>query len=48
MAVKIAGLGFYFGGDETYLKDYWNILDFVIVMFSLIDLFEIGVGAVEF
>jgi hypothetical protein len=28
-------MGFYFG-EATYLKDPWNILDFVIVCFSLL------------
>jgi hypothetical protein len=27
-------LGFVIG-KKTYLKDYWNILDFIIVIFSL-------------
>ena len=39
MCLKIAGLGFYMG-DDAYLKDSWNVLDFVIVMFSLLDFIE--------
>jgi Ion transport protein len=31
MVLKILAFGFIFG-EETYLKDPWNILDFVIVM----------------
>ena len=34
-AIKIIAQGFYFG-KKTYLKDPWNILDFIIVMFSII------------
>ena len=30
MALKIIGLGFFFNAG-AYLRDYWNILDFVIV-----------------
>jgi hypothetical protein len=30
MIFKILGLGFIFG-EDTYLRDSWNILDFVIV-----------------
>lgn len=33
--IKIIAQGFYFG-KKTYLKDPWNILDFIIVMFSII------------
>lgn len=33
--VKIIVLGFYCG-ERTYLKDSWNILDFVIVLFSFL------------
>jgi len=40
MLIKIAGSGFYFGGDDTYLKDSWNILDFIIVCFSFIGIYE--------
>ena len=31
MLFKIIGLGFIIGPD-TYLKDAWNVLDFVIVV----------------
>ena len=33
--VKIIVLGFYWG-HKTYLKDEWNILDFIIVIFSIL------------
>jgi len=33
--IKIIAQGFYFG-KKTYLRDPWNILDFIIVMFSII------------
>ena len=31
-------LGFAFG-KGTYLRDYWNALDFIIVFFSILDMF---------
>jgi len=34
MVLKILGLGFIFG-KTAYLKDSWNILDFVVVVTSL-------------
>mmetsp|Transcript_19618 Transcript_19618/g.30232 ORF Transcript_19618/g.30232 Transcript_19618/m.30232 type:complete len:229 (+) Transcript_19618:3065-3751(+) len=34
-ALKIVVLGFYFG-EKTFLKDPWNILDFIIVLFSIL------------
>ena len=34
--IKIIVSGFYWGGDRTYLKDAWNILDFMIVQFSFL------------
>jgi hypothetical protein len=37
MVLKILGLGFIFG-KNTYLKDSWNVLDFVIVVTSLMSL----------
>ena len=33
MILKIMGMGFIFG-EKAYLKDSWNILDFVIVISS--------------
>jgi hypothetical protein len=32
---KVIVLGFFIG-EKTYLKDNWNILDFIIVMFSIL------------
>lgn len=34
--MKIIVSGFYWGNERTYLKDAWNILDFIIVMFSFL------------
>lgn len=37
MILKILGLGFIYG-DGAYIKDSWNILDFVIVMSGYVTL----------
>ena len=39
MVLKIVGLGFIFG-EDAYLKDSWNLLDFSIVMISYFTLFS--------
>jgi Ni,Fe-hydrogenase I cytochrome b subunit len=45
MVVKIIVVGFYIG-ERTYLKDSWNILDFIIVMFSILTwIMEAAAGA---
>lgn len=47
--LKVIASGFYFG-HKTYLKDGWNILDFIIVLFSIptIALESFGGGDVAF
>ena len=34
MVLKIMGLGFLFSGEESYIRDPWNMLDFTIVISS--------------
>ena len=36
--INIIFLGFLFNGKDSYLKDNWNILDFCIVIFSLVSI----------
>ena len=36
--MKIISLGFLFNGSKSYLFDSWNILDFMIVTFSVVSL----------
>jgi len=36
--LKIVSLGFIINGKNSYLQDSWNILDFTIVLISLISL----------
>ena len=35
MVLKILGLGFIMG-EGSYLRDWWNVLDFIIVITSLL------------
>ena len=37
-AVRVIVMGFYWG-ERTYLRDAWNILDFIIVFFSFVTWF---------
>ena len=39
MVLKIIRYGFIFNGRSSYIRNAWNILDFVIVIFALIGLF---------
>jgi hypothetical protein len=39
MTFKIMGMGFFFS-KEAYLKDWWNVLDFLIVMTSYLTLIQ--------
>lgn len=42
-AINIVLLGLLFNGTTSYLKDSWNILDFLIVVFSLVNVAAAGV-----
>jgi len=35
MVLKILGLGFVMG-EGSYLRDWWNVMDFIIVITSLL------------
>ena len=34
--LKIVTFGFLLNGGESYIRDAWNILDFIIVLFSVL------------
>lgn len=36
--LKIVTLGFLINGSKSYLRDGWNVLDFLIVSFSVVSL----------
>ena len=33
--IKIIAYGFLFNGKESYMRNYWNLLDFIIIFFSV-------------
>jgi len=37
--IKIIVYGFLFNGDSSYLRNLWNVMDFLIVIFSVLGLF---------
>ena len=41
--INVILLGLAFNGRNSYLRDSWNILDFLIVVFSLINIAAAGV-----
>ena len=41
--INIIVFGFAFNGSSSYMHDSWNILDFLIVVFSLINIAAAGV-----
>jgi lysylphosphatidylglycerol synthetase-like protein (DUF2156 family) len=44
LVLKVIVLGFLLNGEESYIKNAWNIMDFVIVAFSLVSLSFHGSG----
>lgn len=46
MLLKIMGMGFIFGKD-AYLRDSWNVLDFVIVITSYIPILQLAFKETE-
>jgi len=41
MLIKIIGLGFVLGAS-SFLRDWWNVLDFIIITTGLVSLFGVG------
>ena len=44
--IKIIVMGFYFG-KNAYLKDSWNVLDFIIVFFSILTMILSSISGLE-
>jgi hypothetical protein len=42
-ALKIITFGFMLNGGKSYLRSWWNVLDFVVVTISLIDLLHFNI-----
>jgi len=38
LILKVIVFGFAFNGKDSYIRNAWNIMDFVIVVFSLISI----------
>lgn len=38
LVIKVIVYGFLFNGENSYMRNNWNIMDFVIVTFSLVSL----------
>ena len=38
LLIKVIVLGFAFNGEDSYLRNAWNIMDFVIVFFSMVSI----------
>ena len=38
VVIKIIANGFLFCGDSSYIRSYWNILDFIVVIISVISI----------
>jgi hypothetical protein len=37
--LKIVSVGFLINGKRSYLRDYWNVLDFIVVITSIVPYF---------
>lgn len=42
LVLKVCTFGFLFNGKDSYIRNPWNIMDFLIVLFSLISAFSSG------
>jgi hypothetical protein len=40
--VKVIATGFLLNGSQSYLRDYWHIVDFFIVVSSVLTLFPLA------
>jgi membrane-anchored protein YejM (alkaline phosphatase superfamily) len=38
LLIKVVVYGFMFNGEDSYMRNNWNLMDFVIVTFSLISI----------
>jgi hypothetical protein len=47
VAIKIIALGFYFNGELSYMKNEWNVVDFVIAVCSIISLTSDNIPSIK-
>jgi hypothetical protein len=45
--LKIIVLGFLFNGEHSYLRSGWNIIDFLVVAISMVNLIDLGDGNLD-
>ncbi|KRX07619.1 hypothetical protein PPERSA_11168 [Pseudocohnilembus persalinus] len=45
-ALKIIASGFIINGEQSYLRNLWNVLDFLIVIFSVVGIFVIIINLI--
>ena len=38
VVIKVISHGFLFNGSQSYLREFWNILDFIVVIVAIISL----------
>ena len=38
MVLKVICSGFLFCGEHSYIRNYWNLLDFIIILISVVNL----------
>ena len=48
LILKIIALGFIINGEKSYMLDGWNVLDFLIVLSSVLSLFPNVTGDISF
>jgi voltage-dependent calcium channel T type alpha-1H len=44
IVVKVSATGFMFNGEKNYMNNSWNVMDFVIVVISLVSLIPMNIN----
>ena len=44
IVIKVIAYGLYFNGKNSYLRNYWQILDFLFVIFSILALLPLDLN----
>jgi len=44
VVVKVVATGFYFNGKNSYIRQIWHVIDFIIVITSMISLFPLDIN----
>ena len=43
VVIKIVATGFYFNGSKSYIRQVWHVIDFIIVVTSIVSLFPLKI-----